>query len=197
MRDGRDRRGNGLLRSAEERLAGSAEGRDGMAAVAASTEERTASAETQKRSTRKWSPQICGGKVETEWRRSRRRRRRGQRRLRDGRDRRGNSLLRSAEERLAGSAEGRDGMAAVAASMEERTASAERRKRSTRKWSPQICGGKVETEWRRSQRRRRRGRRRLRDGRDRRGNGLLRSVEERSRRNGGGRGVDGGEDDVG
>nr|GMC49372.1 hypothetical protein Iba_chr01bCG7210 [Ipomoea batatas] len=38
---------------------------------------------------------------------------------------------------------GRDGMAAVAASMEKRTVSAERRKRSTRKWSPQICRGKA------------------------------------------------------
>nr|GMC46964.1 hypothetical protein Iba_chr01aCG6900 [Ipomoea batatas] len=177
-------------------LAGSAEGRDGMAAVAMPTEERTASTERRKRSTRKWSPQICGGKVESEWRRSRRRWRRGRCRLRDGRDRRGNGL-RSAEERLARSAKGRDGMAAVAASTEERTTSAERWKRSTRKWSPQICGGKVETELRRSQRRRRRRRRRLRDGRNRRGNGLLRSVEERSRRNGNGRGVDGGEDNVG
>nr|GMC49368.1 hypothetical protein Iba_chr01bCG7170 [Ipomoea batatas] len=184
-------------RSAEERLAGSAEGRDGMAAVAMSAEERTASAERRKRSTRKWSPQICGGKVESEWRRSRRRWRRGRCRLRDGRDRRGNGLLRSAEERLARSAKGRDEMAAVAASTEERTTSAERRKRSTRKWSPHICGGKVETKLRRSQRRRRRRRRRLRDGRNRRGNGLLRSVEERSRRNGNGRGVDGGEDNVG
>nr|GMC46962.1 hypothetical protein Iba_chr01aCG6880 [Ipomoea batatas] len=88
-----------------------------MVAVTASTEERTTSAERRKRSTRKWSPQICGGKASR-------------------------VCGRSAEERLAGSAEGRDGMAAVAASTEERTASAERRKRSTRKWSPQICGGK-------------------------------------------------------
>nr|GLL17216.1 hypothetical protein Itr_chr01CG10720 [Ipomoea trifida] len=62
---------------------------------------------------------------------------------------------------------GRDGMAAVAASTEERTVSAERWKRSTRKWSPQICIGKASR------------------------------VCGRSKRNGGGRGVNEGEDDVG